>query len=1008
MQRDITLRLTLIGPPQVHWQGELLQLPTGKALPLLAYLALSVHPVPRQELSRTLWGTGKGASLRVLLSKFRKLPGWQQWLSLAENGEISLKAHTDIDRLRLLMQEEAYGEVVKQWQNLGRTPQLLVGVNQRKISQSFYEWLQLEQESIDSLFRQALRAHAMQLEQQGNLTAALACTHDLLTLDSFNETAHRTVMRLEAQRGNIVTALHQYERCRNILARELATQPVEATEQLAQTLRATLAETSRSAVRPGNLHHFLERETAFIGRKKELHDLGDLLSKPACRLLTLLGVGGIGKTRLALEAALQQDEHFLHGVYFVSLTAVSDTSLLPAAIASAVGLIFSGANQPKTQLLSYLSDKSLLLVLDNAEHLARDLSLVSDILIASPGSKLLITSRERLNLKREWLFEVRGFRYPYDNDMNDLASYDAVKHFLASARRSKSSFKLNKVNKPHIKRLTQVLKGYPLATEIAAGWVAALSCKNIVAEVERGNLDILHSPLKDVPERHRSIRAVLESSWRMLRADEQASFARLSVFRDEVPQQAALAVTGVPLHQLLALANKSLIFQTRPDCFSMHELPRSFAAEKLSASEGGVAVARNLHRKAAAFYADQAVTVRHSIKDLTPQLQAFDHLVLAEAYEEACGLLNSIGFNYLLLWGQADMVINLYERVIHHLAVSELKARALNSMGLACNRTGKPDEAIGYFQKAIAISRATNDRQSETNFLGNLGLAYNLAGELRQAISCHREALAISRELGDRRGEGIDLGCLGLAYNRLGEVDRAISCHEQALAISREVGDQRSEGNHLGNLAHIYSHQDKPQTVLAYTQQALRLRRKLGDKRGEAIDLSSLANIYNQLGQTDKALEHYNQALELNRSSGERIGTADNLFTLANLHHQLGASSDALAHYQEALKLSRDIGDPHMEANMLGKLGHVYCEQNDLVTAAALWLTALDMLPERSSHLAERLEQQFADLRLQDTAVATLHHDGDAILLKVTGQAYRFPHEMLLMLTDDKNVIKAS
>ncbi|HEY6020033.1 MAG TPA: helix-turn-helix domain-containing protein, partial [Candidatus Paceibacterota bacterium] len=337
------------------------------------------------------------------------------------------------------------------------------------------------------------------------------------------------------------------------------------------------ASSAGSIAIPVNLPRSL---TPFIGREPELTALGRFLCDPQCSLLTIVGPGGIGKTRLAIEAADQSKDRFPNGVWFVPLAALNSPALLISAIADAMQFGLQGTAPPQTQLLRYLCEKRSLIVLDNAEHLLEGVDLFTQILNACPQVKLLVTSRERLSLLSEWVFEITGLPVPPDDRVEQFESYSSVALFLQSARRLCPGFRLDETNRAAIADICRLVEGMPLAIELAATWMPTLSLSEIEQEIRR-SLDFLSTAMRDLPERHRSMRAVFEHSWRLLNEQEQQALCRLSVFRGGFTREAAEQVAGASLPILMSLLSKSLLLRREDGRYDLHELIRQCALEKL-------------------------------------------------------------------------------------------------------------------------------------------------------------------------------------------------------------------------------------------------------------------------------------------------------------------------------------------------------------------------------------------------------------------------------------------
>ncbi len=330
---------------------------------------------------------------------------------------------------------------------------------------------------------------------------------------------------------------------------------------------------------PNNLPHQL---TPFLGREEELREIEKLLSDPGCRLLTLLGPGGIGKTRLALQAGAEAIEKYPDGVFFIPFSPFNPTDSVIPIIAKTLKLSLGGTEQ-KAQFLNYFKDKTILLILDNFEHLVPGGEILLEILQAGAGVDLLVTSRQRLNLRAEWVFEVQGMKDWADDSGQKFEENGAVQIFIQSARRAQVGFKLSEKDRPAVARLCRLVEGTPLALELAASWVRKLSCSEIADEIEK-NRDFLAGTMGDLPERQRSMRAVFEYSWKFLSDTEKKVLSVLSVFRGGFRREAAEKVAGALLPVLSTLADKSLLQRTAKGRYAVHGLTRRYAEEKLEES----------------------------------------------------------------------------------------------------------------------------------------------------------------------------------------------------------------------------------------------------------------------------------------------------------------------------------------------------------------------------------------------------------------------------------------
>jgi predicted ATPase len=324
-------------------------------------------------------------------------------------------------------------------------------------------------------------------------------------------------------------------------------------------------------------------QTSFVGRETELAEIGNLFRDPTCRLLTLVGPGGIGKTRLAIQAAGEALRYFPDGTYFVPLESADSADYLIPAIARALNFtldsLINGADL-RIQILDYLRKQSILLVLDGCEHVAGNTGDLPAILENAPHVRVLATSRQRMGLRSERAFPVEGLRVPQTAEEMRSDGMEAVRLFRERAAQARADFQLSVADYEPIVRICKMVDGMPLGIELAAAWTSILSPLEI-AEAAEKSLDFLTTSMGDIPEGHRSLRAVFENSWSLLTDELRETFSKLAIFRGGFDLQAAQQAAGVSLEQLSALLNRSLLHRTQMGRFTIHSLLRQYAAEKL-------------------------------------------------------------------------------------------------------------------------------------------------------------------------------------------------------------------------------------------------------------------------------------------------------------------------------------------------------------------------------------------------------------------------------------------
>jgi predicted ATPase/DNA-binding XRE family transcriptional regulator len=313
-----------------------------------------------------------------------------------------------------------------------------------------------------------------------------------------------------------------------------------------------------------------------VGREQEFQKINHVIESPQCRLLSLVGRGGIGKTHLAIEVALNQRKYFQDGVFFIPLSLISSTGYIYPSIAGSIGLSLFDAVDLSRQVLDYLADREMLLLMDNFEHLLPGSKVISDIIHYAPGVKILVTSMERLNLTGEWVFELQGLPVPPVDQLTGLESYNAIILFVQNAVRTDIRFNVKELDYSAIAKICRLVDGLPLGIELAAGWIRTLSCSEIASEIET-NLDIYSMVGRDAPDRHLSLRAILDYSWGLLSTEEQNVLSKLSIFVNGFNRETAQQIAGAPLKVLAALADKSLIHRNQDGYYRLPELVRRHA-----------------------------------------------------------------------------------------------------------------------------------------------------------------------------------------------------------------------------------------------------------------------------------------------------------------------------------------------------------------------------------------------------------------------------------------------
>lgn len=521
-------------------------------------------------------------------------------------------------------------------------------------------------------------------------------------------------------------------------------------------------------------HNLPSELTPFLGREMELKALETLLGESHNRLVTIIAQGGMGKTRLALHVATQLLQTFPQGVYFVALDRINSAELIVQSVAAVLPISLASNEDPKLRVLDYLRDKSILLVMDNFEHLlvnqdSRKLSnnfehvpdgatFVQEMLTAAPSVQILATSRLRLNLTSETVFNIGGLTI----GAPAVAQNSAIQLFVQSAKRTRPDFELNDTTLPSVTRICQLVEGMPLAIVLAAAWINTLTVKEICDEIE-ASLDMLETEQRDVPSRQRSVRVVIESSWNQIDATAQKQMMRLSVFRGGFTRAAAQETVGASLRSLSQLVDKALL-RRDPDTarYSMHELLRQYAQELLdrSASED-----RDAHESHAKFFADfmqarwkdirgeqQIAALGEMEADIDNIRIAWNHWIANQDVRRAMEFLDPLWF-YFEVHSALIPAIQLFDAAIKQLTSEAteivcLRAQIRSRQAWFIGVIGQPEEGLQIAMESVEVLREQKQVLNVQSLLSVCVSAIYL-NKWQEYVEASREMVAWAEQHGD-------------------------------------------------------------------------------------------------------------------------------------------------------------------------------------------------------------------------------------------------------------------
>ena len=895
------LEIKLFGNLEISLGGSpVTDIKSTKAKALLCYLAASGQAHSRSALAGLLWGNMPESRARMNLSQAlttlrRYFP---DHLSISHQ-EVAITSGIDtwidVNSFEAALEEEtvvAMNDAVRLYRGELLERFYVPG------AQEFETWLLIErarlrEKAIRTLDR--LTKHNIRQGRDG-WEAAINYITRLLAIEPWHEQAHRLLMILFALTGKRSAALMQYERCRQRLWDELGVEPGNYTTEIYERIR------DGEIPAPGGEvgHSFLEKEiggtiesadqysqytppipsnlppqpTGFVGRERELNALENLILKRGKRLVTLVGLGGIGKTRLALEFAsrlLQRysakdgipgtgDPPFPNGIFFVSLESLRSIGQILPAIAEVMQIRM---DRDEGHLMEFLSTRRAMLIIDNFEHMLEGGLFLSQILKSAPEIYLLVTSREQLKLLEEQVYPLDGLDFPEPELASRVMDFSAGEMFLRAARRQVPEFALDEDDVECLSRICWLVDGVPLALELAATWVDTLPLSAIATEIQR-NINFLSSEYQNLPHRHRSIRAAIDVSWNLLLPDEQNMFTKLFAFQGGFTREASAAVAGVAVENLSSLVSKSLLrYVKSQNRYYLHELLRQYAGDRLLESGADLP---NLLDKHSQYFCRwfhnqvdpsilKSVGQKHVLDKVTAEIEnirAAWHWALKNRYlDRLLEMISPFGMYYVWRGGfrEGERTFRSFaEQVVDLKDVSEvkqilLKVGILNWQAFFSTEIGDQAKAVQLLSECRTLldSPILDQVDIKAQRAQNL-VNINRADWLQTFDTRYRnlsQARTLYREVNHRYGLPFALTTSARLALVTGRLDEAQEFLQESLEIYEQTGNQIGCAISLTGLGNLAFAQNRYERADQYLMRAVEIAREMN-----SIERTIIASMY--------------------------------------------------------------------------------------------------------------------------------------------------------------------
>ncbi|GJM41587.1 MAG: transcriptional activator [Ardenticatenaceae bacterium] len=931
-----------------------------KEASLLIYLAHTGQTQQREFLAELLWDSSSTkqalSNLRTVLTRLRKQIN-ADLIITRKTLSLSPESLQQIDSAILLQTLASTGQIDSD----AKAEPLLIALESYQgafladfhmsDAPRFEAWVITTREHIHRQVMAAFNKLAQYAQTRGNSEQGIAIAQRWLQADALNEAAHTLLIRLKIQQGNVREAIEHYTHAANLLKTELDIEPPAEMQALIEAVRPKPV----SLPRPANVtrHNLPAAHDQFFGRKNAQQEIHTRLDQPWCRLVTIFGQGGVGKTRLAATIAHSRLSQYPDGVWLVELENIDEddedlAEAIAVEIATILDMRLSGSVKPVDQLLDHLQHKQMMLVLDNFEHLLEGVALVMDIVQRCDKVQLLITSREALRIRAEWAIALTGLGYP--SSYEDAVQSEAVELFVARQAQQRRG-ELTEEEVTAVYQICRLVEGLPLAIELAAALTRHATCAEVANQLHEG-FDLLATSLRDMPQRHRSLQVVFEMSWQTLAPELQGQLAQISIFRSGFDETAVSHITEATNHHLAELIDKSLLtYHPETARYTLHPVIRSYAAGKRPSDDPTPQKHAHYFLNLLAQHTEplQKEAPQKSMYMLEPDIEnirrawqtglserqtdfLFDALTSLSIYYQLRGLARE---------GEAVMHTTLRLAMAWGDKGIQLAARAGLEQARFLNRLGHYRPAIRIIKTMLKLAKDGNDHWAE-------GMGYVWWGESLWRLGKYataKEKLAHALNIGNKLDiteiNGWAHHQLGIIHDIQGSYDAAHNNLEKACASWQVLNHARILSVSLNSIGLVYRNQGDLSSAKRAMEKALAICVQQENRYLEAMLLNNLSSLLIFQGDYFGAQYYLQLGLELAKINGSLASQSDIYINMGENYRLQEAHELAIQHFEKGLKIAESIGNLPSIAEALCKLADLKRIQNNLIGAETTYNQAL-------------------------------------------------------------------